>query len=312
MFHGSRQLRRLMLKIKANFFSNATSIQGFALVDVISSIGSSKQKAYFHASQNKKKMPLVVHLHEWTFGYEIFPVRSELGILCKKAGFNYIFPDFCGSNNTPESCASEKAIVDIDNAIDFAIEKGNVDADNIVIVGQSGGGHAALAMYMKSRHRIKYFSVWCPISDIERWYYQTKNAGLRYCKDIEKVVEGSQNIAEMKNRSPLYMDFGEGVDRKDAKLELYHGINDGYSGSVLCLHSFWFYNKINEDSISCPEILNVVSRSIPNNSTEFIGDRKLLYEKKNGNVCLSIFDGTHEILMEYAFGHIKSLTTAGE
>jgi dipeptidyl aminopeptidase/acylaminoacyl peptidase len=257
--------------------------QGFELADIISSADSSVQKAYFYTTKNGKPMPLVVHLHEWGCDYKILSERPELGVLCKNAGYNYIFPDFRGSNNTPESCMSEKAISDIDDAIDFAIKRGNIDKSNIVIIGVSGGGYAVLTMYLKSKHNIKYFSAWCPISDIEQWYYQTKYANLTYYKDIEKIVGDSRNIQEMRKRSPMYMDFAENIDRKNAQLEIYHGINDGYTGSVPSLHSLNFYNKINVDEeggIPDSDILEIVSRSISDNSTEFIGDRKLLYKKK--------------------------------
>jgi pimeloyl-ACP methyl ester carboxylesterase len=282
---------------------------GFRVADILSSADSSVQKAYFYASKKDKPMPLVVQLHEWSCDYKIFPERPELGILCKNAGYNYIFPDFRGSNNTSDSCMSEKAIRDIDDAIYFAIMEGNADADNIAVIGASGGGHAALTMYLKSKHNVKYFAAWCPISDIEQWYYQTKYANLQYYKDIEQIVGDFRNIPEMRNRSPMYMDFAENIDRKNAKLEIYHGINDGYTGSVSSVHSLNFYNKLSVGeggSIPDSDILKIVSRSIPGNSTEFIADRELLYKKETGNIGLYIFNGTHEMLTEYAFGRIKT------
>jgi len=281
--------------------------QGFELVDIISSADSAAQKAYFYASKNSKPMPLIVQLHEWSCDYKIFSERPQLGLLCKNAGYSYIFPDFRGSNNTPESCMSEMAISDIDDAIDFAIKKGNVDTNNITIIGASGGGHAVLTMYLKSKHNVKYFSAWCPISDIEQWYYQTRYAGLNYYKDIEKIVGNSKNIQEMRKRSPIYMDFAENIDRKNAKLEIYHGINDGYTGSVSSIHSLNFYNKMTGDAVLSSDVLGIVSRSIQGTSAEFTGDRKLLYKKEIENTSLYIFDGAHEMLVEYAFRRIETL-----
>ena len=294
---------KLLDKIRSNkFFSK----QSFDLIDIISSADSSIQKVYFYASKNDKAMPLVVHLHEWSCDYKIFLERPQLGVLCRNAGYNYIFPDFRGSNNTPESCMSLKAINDIDDAIDFAIKKGNVDKDNIVIIGVSGGGHAVLTMYLKSKHNVKYFTAWSPISDIEQWYYQTKYADLKYYMDIEKIVGDSQNIQEMRNRSPLYMDFAKNIDRKNSTLEIYHGINDGYTGSVSSIHSLNFYNKMCKNDISHLEISEIVSRSIKDNAMGLIGDRKLLYKKESENIALYIFNGTHEMLIEYAFERIKT------
>jgi len=303
-----KTIKRILGKLAQK---NTLPEQSFNLVDIASSVDSSIQKAYFYASNSSKPSPLVVHLHEWGCDYRIFLERPHFGILCKKTEYNYIFPDFRGSNNTPESCASDKVISDIDDAIDFAIKTANVDTEKIAMIGASGGGHAALTMYLKSKHKIKYFSAWCPISDIEQWYRQTKFAELKYHKDIEQIVCGSQNFEEMKKRSPLFMDFSDGIDRKNAKLEIYHGINDGYTGSVPSIHSLNFYSKIAKN-ISVFDILQIVSRSIPNNATEFLADRKLLYKKESENIGLYIFDGSHEILLEYALERIEYCFQEGE
>jgi dipeptidyl aminopeptidase/acylaminoacyl peptidase len=222
------------------------SEQGFKIVDIISSVDSKIQKAYFYISENDKPMPLIVHLHGWGGNYTTFEGDYHLGELCKQLGFNYIYPDFRGSNNTPESCMSHEAISDIDDAINFAIQNANIDTEKISIIGASGGGMAALTMYLKSGYEIKYIGAWCPISDIEQWYYQTKYSNLQYYKDIEQIVKDPLNIHEIKNRSPLYMNFDIAIIniRKNTKLDIFHGINDGYTGTVSPLHSILFFNKL--------------------------------------------------------------------
>ena len=283
----------------------------FSIVDIISSLDSSIQKAFFYSSNCDKPQPLLVHLHEWSCDYKIFLERPTLGILSKKAGYNYIFPDFRGSNITPESCASEKVLNDIDDAIDFAIKNANVDINKIVIVGLSGGGHLTLAMYLRSRHKVKYFSAWCPISDIEQWYYQTKYANLKYYKDIEQICGNplnTQSFVEMKKRSPLYMDFINKDDRKGSKLEIYHGINDGYTGSIPTIHSLMFYNKV-AGTISASEIIQITTRNIKDNSEEFIENRKIIFKHENNNTGLFIFEGSHEMLIDYAFERLKHVIT---
>ncbi len=62
-------------------------------------------------------------------------------------------------------------IQDIEDAISFAIENGNVDTKNIHVIGASGGGYATLLTYMNTRFPIKTFSAWVPISDLKKWYY---------------------------------------------------------------------------------------------------------------------------------------------
>lgn len=61
------------------------------------------------------------------------------------------------------------------------------------------------------------------------------------------------------------------------------------------------------NSISHLEISEIVTRSIKDNSTEFVDDRKLLYKKESKNIGLYIFEGTHEMLINYAFKRIKVL-----
>ena len=65
-------------------------------------------------------------------------------------------------------------ISDIDAAIDFALENANVDTSRIYVIGMSGGGYATLAIFMKSKHRIKKFSSWVPLVDLIQWYDETK------------------------------------------------------------------------------------------------------------------------------------------
>jgi hypothetical protein len=283
--------------------------RNFKYINIKSAYDNTVQKAYFYATTQTNKMPLIVSLHSWSLDYR---EHDPLADLFRHKDWNYIHPDFRGANNSPEAMMSNAVIQDIDDAIAYAIDHGNVDTERMVVVGASGGGMATLGVYLRSSWKFKLCMAWCPISDLEAWYYQSKFANTKYWNDIAVSANSSNDIldvTEVLNRSPLYT-----PPRNRDRLEIYAGINDGYTGSVSILHSILFYNKmaeyfkLKEGVITDKEIINLVTRSIKDNDiTEYIGDRKLLYKKSCSKAGIFIFDGTHEILSNYAYSRIKQV-----
>ncbi|MCB0750908.1 MAG: prolyl oligopeptidase family serine peptidase [Ignavibacteriae bacterium] len=282
----------------------------FKLVQIPSSIDTVVQPAYFLDSKEKSN-PLLVSLHTWSGDYT---QADSLAYLAKNENWNYIHPNFRGPNNTKDACLSEKAIRDIDDAIQFSIENGNVDKNNIFIVGVSGGGYATLGMYLKTKYKIKSFLAWVPISDISAWYYQTKNRGLKYSQDILNCISGNNEFDEneAKRRSPLFWEIPQNLN---GKLEIYAGIRDGYDGSVPITHSISFYNKITkafgykDKIVTEEEIIKLLSREIAVDRKENkIDTRSILYKRENPKVSLTIFDGKHEMLVNYCFDRILQIS----
>ncbi|MCB9208145.1 MAG: prolyl oligopeptidase family serine peptidase [Ignavibacteriales bacterium] len=282
----------------------------FKLVQIPSSIDTVVQPAYFLDSKEKSN-PLLVSLHTWSGDYT---QADSLAYLAKNENWNYIHPNFRGPNNTKDACLSEKAIRDIDDAIQFSIENGNVDKNNIFIVGVSGGGYATLGMYLKTKYKIKSFLAWVPISDISAWYYQTKNRGLKYSQDILNCISGNNEFDEneAKRRSPLFWEIPQ---NSNGKLEIYAGIRDGYDGSVPITHSISFYNKITkafgykDKIVTEEEIIKLLSREIAVDRKENkIDTRSILYKRENPKVSLTIFDGKHEMLVNYCFDRILQIS----
>jgi hypothetical protein len=305
--HGKTAIR--------NMVPSKQWLDDFALVEIPSSYDGQQQKVYFYSTTQNNKMPLIVSLHPWSSDYSYIETTSSLAQLVKNEDWNYIYPDFRGKNNTPQSCLSEAVIQDIDDAIAYAIMNANVDTTKIVVVGHSGGAFATLGVYLKSSHIIKYCMAWCPISDLEVWYYQSKYMGTKYWNDIAEVT-GSGNVlngGEARSRSPLYYPPPSPPINDQSCLEIYTGINDGYTGSVPILHSISFYNKMAEylghqdGVISDSNIIMLLSRTIKYDTNEYISDRKILYKKSYADIGLFIFDGTHEILPEYALYRIKEV-----
>ena len=121
-----------------------------------------------------------------------------------------------------------------------------VDPDEIYVIGQSGGGYATVAMFMKSRHKIKKFSAWVPLVDLIAWHRETSIRGFKYADEILACTHsqnGNLNEEMAKSKSPIYWDTP--IEKlKESKLEIYAGVYDGMegNGTIPITHSINFYN----------------------------------------------------------------------
>lgn len=300
-----------------NKWDSTTAIdwpEDFSLVTIPSSADETEQAAYFLKAPFDTPKPLVVSLHTWSGDYS---QNDPLAQMSKDAGWNYIHPNFRGPNWTIEACLSEKAIADIDDSIQYAIDNGNVDIANVFVVGASGGGYATLGMYLKTQHRVRAFLSWAPISDFSAWYHQSSSRSSKYAQDILKCTSGGTVLDEKKARlrSPLFWDVPE---KPKGRLEIYAGINDGYAGSVPISHSILFYNRIaqhlgnQDDLVAQDDIIKVLTRSIDDTiDLGMLRDRKVHYRRGTDLLLLTIFDGGHEMLPEYCFSRMKMIAEQG-
>lgn len=286
----------------------------FQKVEITSSVDNKIQKAYLYSSKSKTPKPLIISLHTWSADYtQKDPLTKE--ILARD--WNYIHPDFRGPNKTPESMGSQLVISDIEDAIAFALKNTNSDPNEVHIVGVSGGGFATLAAYMNVHYPVKTFSAWAPISDLETWYWESVGRKQKYADDILKAVSTDSifNSKEAIKRSPLLQKFPQEL-RKNAKLYIYEGIHDGYTGSVPITHSINMYNRLvgeikygltnldeissktatDSDLVSDKEIINLITKRFnPNyNKEEKLFDRNIYLSRKFNNIQLTIFEGGHE------------------
>jgi hypothetical protein len=279
---------------------------GFQKDSIVSSLDGVVQRFYYYSSIGAEKKPLVVFLHQWSSDYTSF--KNSLAPQAKEKNWNYIHPDFRGPNNQPKACGSKYVIEDIDEAIDWAITHLPVDTSLIYVVGASGGGYAALCSFMKSRHKVKEYSVWVPITDLKRWYFESKSRNSKYADDIVKCTCGKYpeiDLEEAVHRSPLYWEVP--VEKLNScMLKIYAGIHDGYTGAVPIVHSIDFFNKVvislggkNGDQVP-PGDKNqmLTTQTTPGKISCKIGERDVLYSKMYKKVSLTIFEGGHEILVD--------------
>jgi Prolyl oligopeptidase family len=285
----------------------------FSLVSIKSTVDGELQKAYFYKSKSDVPQPLIVSLHSWSWDYR---QSDTLGILSKEKEINYIHPDFRGQNRTKDACCSDLVISDIDAAIDYAIDNGNVDTSKIYVVGRSGGGYAAISTFMKSKHRIKKFSSWVPLTDLVSWYQETRIRNLYYADNIlvcTHSVNGKLNKEVAIQKSPIY--WNTPAEKLNyAKLEIFDGVYDGLenNGPIPITHSINFYNKLLTDLkvtdsskyISDAEKLKLLEFRKPLGNYGKIADRDICLMKEYGNIRITIFTGGHEMLQEYAFNDL--------
>ncbi|MEO1011772.1 MAG: prolyl oligopeptidase family serine peptidase [Bacteroidota bacterium] len=266
--------------------------------------GEAPQKAMFYSPPIKEVRPLIVSLHTWSGDYR---QKDTLSWMAMARKYYYIHPDFQGPNTHSEACGSALVINDIDDAIAYAIDHGNVDTDNIHVIGTSGGGHATLLTYMRSKHAIKSFTAFVPISNLVDWYYESLGRSTKYAKNIAMVTSGrpdSLNTVEAKKRSPFFMEIPK--NREQSRLSIFCGIHDGYTGSVPITQSLHFYNKIVRaldsqcpDSIIEQDDIETLLRQRnfgPKDSKETLMERRVIYSRSCGDkVKVAVFEGGHEM-----------------
>jgi hypothetical protein len=286
----------------------------FKKVEIVSSFDGKIQQAYFYATHSKTPKPLIISLHTWGGNYKQTDILGKAAV---EKDWNYIHPDFRGANNNSEACGSYQVISDIDDAISYALKNANTDSLNVNVIGASGGGYATLLAYMRSTKNIRSFSAWVPISNLEDWYYESLERDISYAKDLSLVTTGNTvnfNPAEARSRSPFFMTTPVKM-RINSNLNIFCGINDGYSGSVPISQSINFYNKVVGDfdtmaidskvGEQVEDLLIKRQYLCKSKSNKKIGDRKIIFQiNYKDKVSLTIFEGGHEILESAAFDHI--------
>ncbi|MBQ8689713.1 MAG: prolyl oligopeptidase family serine peptidase [Clostridia bacterium] len=207
--------------------------------------GSIQPSLFFKASSVDR--PLLVGLHTWSF--DRFNQIDNMLPLAEKYDFNLLLPEFRGPNllTNPEctyACASKYAIQDVKDAIDYVLLHEGADAENIFLLGLSGGGHMALMVSAIFPELFKAVGAYVPITDLKKWTLQ--NASYR----AHVLACCGNSESEMKSRSPI--NYIDSIAKNN--LKIFHGKFDTV---VPFSHSMELYQKILERHPSARVFLDI-------------------------------------------------------
>ncbi|MEM5787750.1 MAG: alpha/beta fold hydrolase [Syntrophobacteraceae bacterium] len=275
-------------------------------IRIKSSADGSLQPALYFDSGTEHKKPLLVALHSWSDNYrQRYSIPYALWAITND--WVFVHPDYRGVFSNPASTGSELSIKDILDAVDYARANARIDESRIYIVGFSGGAMTALIMAGRYPDLFTGVSAWVPVYNISRWYpYVTKFPKRRYAGQIISSCGGAPSTGsaaarECDRRSPSsYLNNARG---KPVRIHISHGIRDDF---VPVTHALLAFNDLAEpaDRLSDDDISFIGKNArLPSHLAGSFSDKlysaagkRLLFRRTSGNVTLSIFSGTHDIL----------------
>jgi len=204
--------------------------KGVREISIVSSADSSIQPALIFSPETDKARPLLVALHTWSNDYKqsgSFPYAKW----CINQDWIFIHPNFRGANNHPEATGSPIAMRDIYDAVQYVLNECSVDTNRIYLIGNSGGGMAALLAASYYPDLWTAVSAWSSIANLAAWYKEGVERSTNYPEMIRLSCNGSpgESVAidqEYSIRSPLtHLKKAKGVN-----LDINAGIHDGHEG----------------------------------------------------------------------------------
>lgn len=213
---------------------------------VKSTLDGSLQPSLFYCAAEAGR-PLLVGLHTWS--WDRFNHIGNMLPWVEKLNFNLLLPEFRGSNldtnpNCRQACGSELARQDIKDAIDYVLQHEKIDAQNIFLLGLSGGGHMALLMAAFWPTLFKAVGAAVPITDLQKWTQQNED----YRPHVLACCGNSEE--EMAARSPMTY-AGE---LAKANLKIFHGKFDPV---VPVSHSLTLFDRIMKNDPNARVFLDI-------------------------------------------------------
>ncbi len=281
------------------------AVPGIDSVAITSSSDGKAQPALFYDSGSPQKKPLLVVLHSWSADFmQHFSI--PYGVWSLKNDWVFIHPDYRGPYDNAEATASEAAVRDILDAVEYAKKRSRVDEQRIYLTGFSGGAMTTLIMVGRFPDIWAGAAAWVPVYDLVDWYYTTKGAIHDYSHHIENScggppLEGTAAYAECKKRSvSSYLKKARG---KEVQVYIAAGIRDNF---VPVGHAVRAFNDLANSPHLIPDstidYLNREMRVPPQLKGTYYDSlfsavgHELVFERSSGNVTLKIFEGRHDVL----------------
>ncbi|WP_155801007.1 S9 family peptidase [Pontibacter sp. BAB1700] len=196
-------------------------------IKIKSTLDGNEQPALFYTSETTGPRPLLVMLHSWSSEY-LQEVSIPFALWSKEYDWAFIHPNYRGKFDKPEAMASDLAIQDLVDAVNYAKANAEIDESRIYILGSSGG--AMTALVAAGRHPEIWAGVvaWVPVFDLVDWYAFSQNYPHRdYNRHVVTAcggepIPGTPAAEECKRRSPsTYIH-----NAKDVPIFLAHGTVD--------------------------------------------------------------------------------------
>ncbi|MCP2042364.1 S9 family peptidase [Pontibacter sp. HSC-36F09] len=273
-------------------------------VNIKSTVDGATQPALFYTSKTTGPRPLLVMLHSWSSEY--LQVKSiPYALWSKEYDWAFIHPNYRGKFDNPDAMASDLAIQDIVDAVNYAKQHTEIDTNRIYILGSSGG--AMTALVAAGRHPEIWAGVvaWVPVFDLVDWYAFSQNYPHRdYNRHVVaacggKPLPGTPAAEECKRRSPsTYIH-----QAKDVPIFLAHGTIDVL---VPPDHSIRAYNILASpsDTIAQQNIDYLLKeQTLPEElaktteENKYFGpsDPEVVFVRQSDNVRLVLFVGQHDM-----------------
>ena len=295
-------------------------------VTITSSADGSAQPAIFGrppgaaAQESGQPVPLVVFLHSWSTDLMTSGPALQQS---QDRGWIFVGPNFRGPNNQPEACASDLAVQDVLDSVEYASQRARVDEERVYLVGGSGGGFMALLMAARAPQVWDRVSAWVPITDLAAWHAFSRQQGNRYAGMMEACFGGPpdapERVAEYGRRSPLFTL----AQAKGIPIAIDSGLRDGHDGaSVPLSHSLRAFNELakanghSDRMLSDADIQTLTQEArlpehLASEREEEAGrEQAVLFRRYAGPVRLTIFDGAHSVDMPAAFRWLEASEAA--
>ncbi|MEO0690068.1 MAG: S9 family peptidase [Pseudomonadota bacterium] len=160
--------------------------------------------------RNPKDLPLIIHPHGGPFGIrDTLRYDDQVQFLANR-GYAVLQPNFRGSwgygtrfYDLGVGEVGRGMQDDLDDAMDWAVERGIADPARVCIVGGSYGGYAALWGVLRNPERYRCAASWAGVTDWTRMLkydrrVMTRQAGKRWSARIE----GEDEAFDLKDVSP--------------------------------------------------------------------------------------------------------------
>ncbi len=277
--------------------------------------GESAQPALWYHSGSEKKKPLLLVLHSWSADYQQH-YGIPYGAFAVKNDWIFIHPNYRGDFDSSDATASEKAVQDVLDALEYAKEHAPVDEDRVYLAGFSGG--AMMSLVMAGRYPEKFTAVlaWVPVYDLNDWYGTVIQSDYDYTAhykhDIEASCGGKPDSddragEECRKRSPS--SYLSGARGKGVKIFISGGIQDHF---VPPSHAIRAFNDLADDD---DRIAEADYRSLDETGTlperlkgqgeenRFFEEAELpvVFRRTSGNGTIYLFDGGHDIVYNAGF-----------